>query len=51
MLWEKHKALYGKYFCNPCETVEYLRLQRSFRKASRWSLAWKLRMLYRKLVK
>jgi glycosyltransferase involved in cell wall biosynthesis len=51
MLWEKHKALYGKYFCNPCETVEYRRLQRSFRKASRWSLAWKLRMLYRKLAK
>ena len=51
MLWEKHKALYAKYFCNPLETVEYKRLQRSFRKASRWSLAWKLRMLYRKIVK
>ena len=48
-LWEKHKALYAKYFCNPLETVEYKRLQRSFQKASRWSLLWKLRMLYRKL--
>ncbi|MBO4635425.1 MAG: glycosyltransferase family 2 protein [Bacteroidales bacterium] len=48
-LWEKHKALYAKYFCNPLETVEYRRLERSFRKASRWSLAWKLRLLYRKL--
>ena len=50
-LWEKHKALYAKYFCDPCRTVEYRRLQRSFQKASRWSLAWKLRMLYRKIVK
>lgn len=48
-LWEKHKALYAKYFCDPCQTVEYRRLERSFRKASRWSLAWKLRLLYRKL--
>ena len=48
-LWEKHKALYAKYFCNPLETVEYKRMERSFRKASRWSLAWKLRMLFRKL--
>lgn len=48
-LWEKHKNLYSKYFCNPLETMEYTRLERSFRKASRWSLAWKLRMLYRKL--
>ena len=48
-LWEKHKALYAKYFCDPCQTVEYRRPQRSFQKASRWSLAWKLRMLYRKL--
>ena len=48
-LWEKHKALYAKYFCNPLETVEYRRLASSFRKASRWSLVWKLRMLYRKL--
>ena len=47
-LWEKHKALYAKYFCDPCQTVEYRRLERSFRKASRWSLAWKLRLLYRK---
>lgn len=48
-LWGKHKALYAKYFCDPCQTVEYRRLERSFRKASRWSLAWKLRLLYRKL--
>ncbi len=47
-LWEKHKALYAKYFCNPLETVEYRRLERSFEKASRWSLAWKLRILFRK---
>lgn len=47
-LWEKHKALYAKYFCDPCKTVEYRRLERSFRKASRWSLAWKLRVLLRK---
>jgi len=48
-LWEKHKALYSRYFCNPLETVEYKRMERSFQKASRWSLAWKLRLLYRKL--
>ena len=48
-LWDKHKALYGRYFCNPLETVEYRRLESSFRKASRWSLVWKLRLLYRKL--
>ena len=50
-LWEKHKALYAKHFCNPLETVEYKRMERSFRKASRWSLAWKLRMLFRKISK
>ena len=48
-LWDKHKALYGRYFCNPLETVEYRRLESSFRKASRWSLLWKLRVLYRKM--
>ena len=48
-LWEKHRALYARYFCDPLQTVEYRRLQRSFRKASRWSLVWKLRLLYRKL--
>ena len=48
-LWDKHKALYGRFFCNPLETVEYRRLESSFRKASRWSLVWKLRLLYRKL--
>ena len=48
-LWEKHKALYAKYFCNPLETVEYKRLENSFMKASRWSPAWKLRLLYRRL--
>lgn len=49
-LWEKHKALYSKYFCNPVETVEYRRLKRSFDKASRWSLAWKLRLICRKVL-
>ena len=48
-LWEKHKDLYSKYFCNPLETVEYRRMKSAFEKASRWSLAWKLRLLYRKL--
>ena len=48
-LWEKHKDLYGRYFCNPLETVEYRRMESAFRKASRWSLAWKLRLLYRRL--
>lgn len=48
-LWEKHRTLYARYFCDPLQTVEYRRLQRSFRKASRWSLVWKLRLLYRKL--
>ena len=48
-LWEKHKPLYARYFCDPLQTVEYHRLQRSFRKASRWSLSWKLRLLYRKI--
>ena len=50
-LWEKHKALYAEYFCDPRQTVEYRRMERNFRKASRWSLAWKLRLLYRKLFK
>jgi len=50
-LWEKHKALYSKYFCDPCQTVEYRRMERSFKKASKWSLVWKLRMLYRKLTR
>lgn len=48
-LWEKHRALYGKYFCDPLQTVEYTRLERAFRKASRGSLLWKLRVLYRKM--
>ena len=48
LLWEKHKALYAKYFCDPCQTVEYRRMERSFRKASRWSLVWKLRVFLRK---
>lgn len=48
-LWEKHKVLYAQYFCDPLQTVEYKRMERSFRKASRWSLAWKLRVLFRKL--
>lgn len=48
-LWEKHKGLYSRYFCNPLETVEYRRLESSFRKASKWSLAWRLRLIYRKI--
>lgn len=47
-LWEKHKGLYSKYFCDPLETVEFKRMERAFRKASRWSLAWRLRLLFRK---
>ncbi len=50
-LWENHKALYAKYFCDPLETVEYRRLERGFRKASRWSLVWKLRTLFRRLFR
>lgn len=50
-LWEKHKDLYAKYFCDPLQTIEYRRLQRSFTKASKWSVAWKLRMLYRKICR
>lgn len=48
-LWEKHKGLYSKYFCNPLETVEFKRMEQSFRKASRWSIVWKIRLLYRRL--
>ena len=48
-LWKKHKALYARYFCDPCQTVEYRRMERSFQKASRWSLAWKFRLFFRKL--
>lgn len=48
-LWTKHRDLYARYFCDPLQTVEYRRLESAFRKASRWSLAWKLRLLYRKL--
>lgn len=47
-LWEKHKGLYSKYFCDPLETVEFKRMERAFRKASRWSLAWRLRLLFRR---
>lgn len=28
-LWEKHKALYARYFLDPCETLEYQRLLRA----------------------
>jgi hypothetical protein len=48
-LWEKHKALYGRYFCNPTETVEYKRMQRAFDKASK-SLGWQLRMGVKELL-
>ena len=50
-LWEKHKDLYAKYFCDPLQTIEYRRLHTSFVKASKWSLAWKLRLLYRKICR
>ena len=43
MLWDKHKALYAKYYCDPTETVEYRRMRRAFEKASR-SMAWQIRM-------
>lgn len=49
-LWEKHKSLYGRYFCDPTETVEYRRLQRAFEKASH-SLAWMLRVGARKVLR
>lgn len=48
-LWDKHKNLYAKYFPDPLQTAEYQRLKRSFDKAARWSLAWKLRLLWRRL--
>ena len=48
-LWEKHKSLYGRYFCNPTETVEYKRMQRAFNKASQ-SLGWQLRMGVKELL-
>jgi len=47
-LWEKHKGLYSKYFCDPLETVEFKRMERAFHKASRWSLVWRLRLLFRR---
>lgn len=48
-LWEKHKPLYSLHFPDPLESVEYQYLKRSFDKAARWSLVWKLRLLYRRL--
>lgn len=50
-LWEKHKGLYSKYFPDPLETVEFKRMERSFLKASRWSLVWKLRLLFRRVFR
>lgn len=50
MLWEKHKALYSKYFCDPTLTVEYRRMERAFLKASK-SLGWQLRMGMKELLK
>lgn len=49
MLWDKHKALYSRYFCDPTETVEYLRMKRAFEKASK-SLGWQLRMGVKQLL-
>ena len=49
-LWEKHKALYSRYFCDPTQTVEYLRMRRAFEKAS-GSLRWQARMLLKYLLK
>ena len=49
MLWEKHKSLYAKYFCDPTETVEYQRMKRAFEKASK-SLGWQLRMGVKELL-
>lgn len=48
-LWEKHKPLYSKYFCNPLQTVEYRRLKRTYDKAARYPL-WRLRTLFKKLL-
>lgn len=48
-LWEKHKALYARYFCNPLETVEYRRLERAYKKAARMPL-WQLRTALKKLL-
>jgi glycosyltransferase involved in cell wall biosynthesis len=48
-LWEKHKALYARYFCNPVETVEYRRLARAYKKAARMPL-WRLRTALKKLL-
>ncbi len=39
MIWDKHKTLYAKYFCDPTETIEYLRVRRASEKASH-SLGW-----------
>lgn len=50
MLWEKHKSLYSRYFCNPTETVEYRRMQRAFEKASK-SLGWQLRSGVKEILK
>ena len=41
--------MYGKYFCNPTETVEYKRVQRAFLEASK-SLGWQLRMGVKELL-
>lgn len=48
-LWEKHKALYARYFCDPLLTVEYRRLQRAYKKAARMPL-WQLRTALKKLL-
>ena len=48
-LWEKHKALYARYFPNPLETVEYRRLERAYKKAARMPL-WRIRTALKKLL-
>lgn len=49
MLWEKHKSLYARYFCDPTQTVEYLRVKRALDKASK-SLGWQLRTGVKELL-
>lgn len=48
-LWDKHKSLYARHFCNPLETVEYKRLARAYKKAARMPL-WQIRTALKKML-
>ena len=48
-LWDKHRALYARHFCNPLETVEYKRLARAYKKAARMPL-WRIRTAVKKML-